>query len=394
MILYQSGVRSVLQIHGSVFPFAAMIAFPCALVAGILKYFVDTEVVQLILGADNNAILSDAEAYSGFGFLVGFLIVFRTNQAYNRFWEGVTSTTRMEAEWFDSASSLVAFCKHSNASEEQVLRFQNLLIRLYSLLMASAVAEIEYKEVWQDENLTVIDLMGIDTESLKAYMASDRKVCLVFQWIMLLICENMKSGVLSIPPPIMARAFQEFATGMVNYHEAVMISSVPFPFPFAQTTEALLILHWSLTPFALSMWVGHWVWAFVFTVIQVFILWSLNFIAKEIENPFGEDANDLELAEFQRHLNEHLKLLLNPKTLATPSLSPKFVRDPLELEASGTHQSLADYCTEIRERRGLEPLELRNSSDEHERHEDTFDECQARALLVGKLGALLVGRQW
>jgi len=34
--------------------------------------------------------------------------------------------------------------------------------------------------------------------------------------------------------------------------------------------------------------------AFIFVALQVFILWALNFIAIEIENPFGTDANDID----------------------------------------------------------------------------------------------------
>merc|ERR1719265_2055108 len=98
----------------------------------IFSYFKDRESVM-----NNNAI------WGGFSFLVGFLVVFRTSQAYSRFWEGATQTHKMGAEWFDACSSLMAFCKHSDADREIILKFQNLLVRLFSMLHAAALGEIE-----------------------------------------------------------------------------------------------------------------------------------------------------------------------------------------------------------------------------------------------------------
>jgi hypothetical protein len=54
--------------------------------------------------------------------------------------------------------------------------------------------------------------------------------------------------------------------------------------------------------------------------IQVFILWSLNFIAVEIENPFGTDANDLDGKGMQTEFNRQLLMLLQVRTTETPIL--------------------------------------------------------------------------
>merc|ERR1712232_954763 len=108
---------------------------------------------------------------------------------------------------------------------------------------------------------------------------------------------------------------------MVAFHDAIKISFVPFPFPYAQTCDCLLVLHWLAAPFVVSQWVTQPAWAFIFVFIQVFILWSLNFIAVEIENPFGTDANDLDGRHMQVEMNNHLLMLLQPETIRTPSSS-------------------------------------------------------------------------
>merc|ERR1719149_279004 len=113
---------------------------------------------------------------------------------------------------------------------------------------------------------------------------------------------------------------------MVEFHDAMKISYIPFPFPYAQVCDSLLILHWLVVPFVVSQWVTNPVWATIFGFVQVFILWALNFIAVELENPFGMDANDLDGHNMQMESNEHLLLLLQPSTERTPTLSERHAK--------------------------------------------------------------------
>lgn len=270
--------------------------------------------------------LKDNAAWSGFSFLVGFLIVFRTSQSYNRFWDGCTSTHEMRAEWFDGCSSLLAFCRFSEAPEGDISTFQNTLVRLFSMLHSAALAEIEDTSSPDVEDVEsfkfeLIDIDGIDPACILAIRDCEAKVELIFQWIQLLIVEHIRTGVLSIPAPILSRSFQEIATGMVAFHDALKISQIPFPFPYAQTCDFLLVLHFCVVPFVISQWCDQIVWAFVFSFIQVFILWVLNMIAVELENPFGHDANDIDGREMQREMNTLLMLLMSSDAQNPPKLS-------------------------------------------------------------------------
>eukprot|EP00929_Paragymnodinium_shiwhaense_P112018 TRINITY_DN8026_c0_g1_i1.p1 TRINITY_DN8026_c0_g1~~TRINITY_DN8026_c0_g1_i1.p1 ORF type:complete len:651 (+),score=93.66 TRINITY_DN8026_c0_g1_i1:245-1954(+) len=274
-----------------------------------------------------SSIMRESAVWSGFTALVGFAVVFRSKIAYERFWAGATSTHQMRAEWFDACSAVIAFTKHSKEPEEKLRRFKHLLVRLFSMLHALALGEIE--DSTSDDfldieafKLDLIDVGGIDDESLRTMMHCTSKVELCFQWIQQLIVENIATGVLSIPPPILSRVFQELANGMVQFHEGVKISTIPFPFPYAQTCDLLLMLHWLVTPVVITYWVEASVWACLFSFTSVFILWSLHTISVEIQNPFGQDANDLDEEGMQIEMNQHLLLLLKESTCKTPSLSP------------------------------------------------------------------------
>jgi len=339
MIRYERGgihfFTKVFQRRGSVFPVSLRIALPCSILSSLLRLCVELGYFPMLESKDG--ILKDNSCWSGFMFLVGFLIVFRTSTAYARFWDGCTSTHRMRAEWFDACSALVAFTKYSKHDNEVSSCFQHTLVRLFSMLHAVALGEIEDSSSYEIDTVAafkypLLDAAGIDAESLMTVKSSDSKVELVFQWIQQLIVENIDNGVLTIPAPILSRAFHELANGMVAFHEAIKISTIPFPFPYAQTCDCLLMLHWIVTPFINANWASNEGWAFLFTFIQVFIYWSLNAIAVEIENPFGDDANDIDAAAMQIELNQHLRLLLRASTKRTPLLSNMILEPELEGE--------------------------------------------------------------
>jgi len=335
---HRGGVHFVLkifQLRGSVFPFAFMVAFPNALLTVAIKILVE----QASWDYAGRMPLEDSAVWSGFSFLVGFLIVFRTSEAYGRFWSGCTHLHKMRAEWFDACASTIAFCKHSDAPHKQIVLFQHLLVRLFSMLHAMALAEIEDNggEDHDPESVNalgfpVLDLGSIDEASLASLRTSVGKVELVYQWVQQTIVEQIKTGVMSIPPPILSRAFNELANGMVEFHEALKLSDIPFPFPYAQTCDSLLLMHWLAAPFVVAQWVSAPWWAACFSFMQVFILWTLNGIAVEIENPFGLDPNDIDGCEMQVEMNAWLSQLIAPAQSRTPELTAEaknFLASPL-----------------------------------------------------------------
>merc|ERR1719183_2367923 len=110
MIEYQTGgfqFDFVFRSHGSVFPRASMVSIPAGLVSVGLKILQHFEVIE------GQELIKNSAAYSGFSFVIGFLLVFRTSQAYSRFWDGATALHQMRSKWCDAVSSLLAFSRVS-----------------------------------------------------------------------------------------------------------------------------------------------------------------------------------------------------------------------------------------------------------------------------------------
>eukprot|EP00929_Paragymnodinium_shiwhaense_P078589 TRINITY_DN40757_c0_g1_i2.p1 TRINITY_DN40757_c0_g1~~TRINITY_DN40757_c0_g1_i2.p1 ORF type:complete len:624 (+),score=88.57 TRINITY_DN40757_c0_g1_i2:106-1977(+) len=360
MITYRNTFfDTLLERRGSVVPKALAIAFPNALLTAFVKVLALRGLLELT--PRDELIMDQSVVWSGFTALVGFLVIFRTSIAYSRFWDGATLTHNMRGNWFDACSALIAFTKCSKATPQQVNNFRHIIIRLFSMLHALALAEIEEAEVTglsehpqlsSSMSLDLIDVRGIDPRSLSTVRASDAKVELLFQWIQQTIVENFFSGVLGVPPPILSRVFQELSNGMVLYHEAMKISSVPFPLPYAQTCNMLLVVHWLMNPLITIYWVSSPIWAAVLSFVQVFILWTLHLISVEIQNPFGTDANDLDQVGLHLEMNQHLLLLLKPSTLTTPTLSKQAIIEEdvwMDMRNSDLHGSFEEVWTEMDE---------------------------------------------
>lgn len=312
--------KGMFTLTGSVFPKAFLIATPCALLCGILNLL--TFSWEVISPPDHTT--SVTTFWTTFVSLVGFLVVFRTSQAYNRFWEGYSTLTTMGVEWLDACSAVFSFCKDSQDSLKAI-KFQNILVRLFSMLHASALQEIGDDREEAALTFPLMDPEGIDLQSLDSIEACEHRAELIYQWIQQLIVEAQRTKILNIPPPILTRAFHELGLGMSAFQHALKIHNVPFPFAYSQTCFWLLGIHWIFVPFIVMQWTRSPYWAFVFGFIQTVLLWALNFIACELENPFGLDAHDVEREQLQIDMNLKLRILLTSAARRTPKLS-----EPLE----------------------------------------------------------------
>jgi len=221
---------------------------------------------------------------------------------------------------FLSVSNLIAFCLYSQASRKEITTFQQTLVRLVSLLSAMMLTELEGYDTLNDAPYEVIELESFELHSMSTLMTEKDKTEIVFQWIKNLMVESITGGVLTIPPPILTRVFQELDAAMSKYHQAEKFSKVPFPFPYVAALELFMVIHTLLTPLTLVNIIPNLVWPPLLTFVFVFMLWSLHFACSELENPYMGDANDLDLQDMQCILNDRLASITITRNQVVPRL--------------------------------------------------------------------------
>mmetsp|Transcript_43567 Transcript_43567/g.79338 ORF Transcript_43567/g.79338 Transcript_43567/m.79338 type:complete len:545 (-) Transcript_43567:34-1668(-) len=134
--------------------------------------------------------------------------------------------------------------------------------------------------------------------------AASEPVILVTKWILNEISTCSLSGKMLIEAPILTRVYHELSNGMLAFFRAMQIEAVPFPFPFAQVINYALYLFYILCPFIVREIVEDVIdrpgylgmdvlWpALVLNFFATASFSALNEIAIELEDPFGDDAND------------------------------------------------------------------------------------------------------
>mmetsp|Transcript_74200 Transcript_74200/g.241299 ORF Transcript_74200/g.241299 Transcript_74200/m.241299 type:complete len:123 (+) Transcript_74200:95-463(+) len=114
MIRYQRGSfnpRSLFKLQGSVFRRSIWPALLCGFMGAAFKHLEVNNIAGLAFLFQD--ILTDNSAYSSVSVLIGFLVIFRTQQSYSRFWDGSKFLKNMQAEWFMAGGNLFAFCRHN-----------------------------------------------------------------------------------------------------------------------------------------------------------------------------------------------------------------------------------------------------------------------------------------
>jgi predicted membrane chloride channel (bestrophin family) len=299
-------------------------ALPSAVLAGVLAWsgYADA--------AHESGIwdLTESQVWAAVTAITIVLLAFRTKQALGRFWEGTGLLHQMRGEWFDAVSCLMAFSRQAKTKPEEVAEFRGTLVRLTSLMHGCALHEIkaEAKECFE-----VIDVNGLDSATLNHLRFCKKKgfnlVEVLLHMIQVLVTENHEQSIVKIPPPICSRVYQELSRGMVNLHNAKKITDTQFPFPYAQLIMILLLSHALLTPIVVSSFISQPWWAALITFVPVFGMFSINEVANELEMPFGEDDNDLNLHKFQEEMNGSLLMLIHHNADILPHTTTDAIRD-------------------------------------------------------------------
>merc|ERR1711871_1387726 len=76
------------------------------------------------------------------------------------------------------------------------------------------------------------------------------------------------------------------------------VADVPFPFPYAQLLTYVLVIYSCFMPIYITAFTkSYWAQA-ILTFLLFQGIWGVNEVAKELENPFGPDTNDISLPDF------------------------------------------------------------------------------------------------
>lgn len=251
--------------------------------AGLVAYF---ELNFLNL-AESAYIRNVGMMHNVLGFVISLLLVFRTNTAYDRWWEGRKVWGGMTNTCRNLAIKLQAM-----QLEEPDRKFFRQMIPNYAFALKNLLRENEdFRELDP-----VLDLK-------KEKHLPNQIAARLYQRLMKLL----ERGNIDTTRIWILNEDVKTLTDLCGACER--IKNTPIPYTYSVFIKKFVFLYVVTLPFGWVFSLGY----FIIPVV-VFILYalaSLELIAEEIENPFGTDDNDLPIDQICLNIRKHVGELLD-----------------------------------------------------------------------------------
>jgi predicted membrane chloride channel (bestrophin family) len=141
----------------------------------------------------------------------------------------------------------------------------------------------------------------IDEEEQRFLGSAPDPVLATVQRIVRAVSTRHQFGGVCAPSPIVSRVFQELSNGLLAYNAATKIKEVPVPFAYVQFNAMLFCLFVLFTPLAIAAFTGQVASSVLISMIVVGGFAAMWLVANELEDPFGDDANDLPMVGYHEH---------------------------------------------------------------------------------------------
>jgi putative membrane protein len=199
------------------------------------------------------------------------LLVFRTNTAYDRWWEGRKLWGSLVNNSRNLALKLAVILE-----EEKDRNFFRKIIPIYATILQKHLSNVETGQQLFDN----LDL-EIDHHKHKPNQVAK----MMFQRINDLYIDKKISGDQLIIINSEIQSFSDICGACER------IKNTPIPYSYSTFLKKFIFFYVMTLPFGYSVSLGYYVAPVV--VFIFYVLASLELIAEEIEDPFGNDENDL-----------------------------------------------------------------------------------------------------
>ena len=229
--------------------------------------------------------------------VLGLLLVFRTNTAYDRFWEGRKIWGIINNNIRNLARQLWV-CVDEREPKDR----ENKVAALRSLVAFAVATKIHLRS--QPVNSELEDLLSAERYS-KLKSMNNPPLEIAF-WIGDYMQQQYEENRLNI---YQLTSMQELLNNLVDcLGGCERILKTPMPLAYAIHLKQLLLIYCLSLPFQIVNDIGWFTGPIV--VLISFTLLGIEAIGVEIENPFGHDTNDLPLDTICANMRRNMEDLI------------------------------------------------------------------------------------
>lgn len=264
------------------FPFLLLLVLYCLGVA-----YWEKEILHL---KDNSWVKNIPLLHNMLSFVISLLLVFRTNTAYDRWWEG----RKLWGELVNNSRNLAI--KISNMLDPDMVTERNYFRNMIPLFAKTLKEHLQLEKTRL--SLDEFSTYEIDTEKHLPNQITSLLTHKVYQCYQ----EQKISGDQLIIINHELTRLTDICGGCER------IKNTPIPFSYSSFIKRFIIIYIITLPFGYVFQLGYYVAPLVAFVF--YVLGSLELIAEEIEDPFGTDDNDLPTDKIADNIRKHVEELL------------------------------------------------------------------------------------
>ena len=213
------------------------------------------------------------QVYSLIGFVLSLLLVFRTNTAYDRWWEG----RKKWGELVNNSRNLAI--KISALTDDPEIRdYFKRMISNYVFAMKEHLRE--------GVKLEELDLTEEEKKELSQF---DHKPNYIAQKMYAKLHTMKQSGKLTEENYIVIDVNLKTFSDIIGACER--IKNTPIPYSYSMFLKKFIFIYVTTLPLAFVNTFGYY--SSLVSIFVFYVLVSMEILAEEIEDPFGKDDNDL-----------------------------------------------------------------------------------------------------
>jgi putative membrane protein len=237
--------------------------------------------------------------YSILGFTLSLLLVFRTNSAYDRWWEG-------RKLWGELTNSMRAFATHVNAAmPAQCVEERKTMAGLMQTFTYALQAHLKGERIPDD--FFGQEFVSTDMNRFRSRIEQSAHQPLeIFTCMMEYFYSLGEAGMLN------GMSLYHFKTEMNKFIDVCgaceRIKNTPIPFSYSVFLKKFIFFYVMLFPWIYATQMVYFIAPV--TVFILYVLTSIELIAEEIENPFNGDPNDLPTLEMAINIGKNVRSVL------------------------------------------------------------------------------------
>jgi putative membrane protein len=250
-----------------------------ALIAiGFYSFLIAFLILHVFKFEDNAPLRHITVMHTLLGFVISMLLVFRTNSAYDRWWEG----RRLWGSLVNNSRNMaIKVNQLLDDGQEEHRQFFQAMIPNFAFALKNHLRERPNPDEFRDSpTFHFTDLRPADHIPNQIASAIFGRVAAL-----------QRQGILL--PEHMLVLNPELLSLMDICGACERIKNTPIPFSYSTFIKKFVFMFCVTLPFGYAFSLDYLVIPVVMFVF--YVLASLEIIAEEIENPFGDDANDLPL---------------------------------------------------------------------------------------------------